>query len=94
MLLEHRGKRIAVEIERTAKRIDNDLMKAMSVNATELWIVVTSQKLAEHVLRRLEDVRVRRSDGVYVLTLEQARQRLRALLSNIKPSFYDTGKKN
>ena len=69
--------RIAIEAECTAKRITGDLGKAMALNATELWIVVPTGKVAAAVRRKLQRLHVRAERSrVFVLTKGQALQRI------------------
>lgn len=78
LVIEFAGKRIAVEAELTAKRIANDLAKAMVLRVDELWIVVPHSTVAKAVERQLSRLRVRAKEcRIYFLTLGQALQRLR-----------------
>lgn len=79
---EVQGKRIAVEVELSSKRIEADLRKAMSVGADELWIVVPSPSVCRSVRRKLRTMSVRPDRvGVFVLTLGLALQRVSDCLS-------------
>ena len=68
---------IAVEAELSPRRIERDLLKAMALDAHELWIVVPNARVAKRVRRALGG-RTTRPDmpGVFVLTLGQSRQRV------------------
>ncbi len=69
--------RIAVEAELTSKRVANDLEKAVSAEATELWVVTPVPRTARSVKRGLNRVnRNCKTPVVFVLTLGRAIQRL------------------
>ena len=73
---------IAVEAELSVDRIANDLNKAGSLRATELWIVVPSCAAAHAAQRRLHVVLVGTvAERIVVLTFGEARQRVAALFS-------------
>jgi len=68
---------ICIEAELSAKRIANDLNKAMALNATALWIVVPNVQVKRAVKRQLNRLHLRSSAGIFVLTLGQAIDRVR-----------------
>jgi len=69
--------RICVEAELSAKRIANDLKKAMAANATALWIIVPNVQVRRAVQRQLKRLHLRSNDGIFVLSLCQALERIR-----------------
>ncbi len=78
LLVEQGLVRIAVEAELTNRRIEKDLVKAIAVNAEELWIVTPTSHLARSIRSRLEKspALVRTHPQVFVLSLGQALQRV------------------
>lgn len=82
---------ISIEVERSARRIMNDLKKAHAVGADALWIVVPTVRVACAVRRRLAQIDLRAAKlRVCVLTLGQARQQLAVCFplnsgSNVRP---------
>jgi len=71
------SKRFVIEAERSARRVDRDLLKAMSLAADELWIVVPTGHEVHAVDRKLSRMGVRLPQpGLFVLTLGQALQRV------------------
>ena len=78
LLVNLDGALLVIEAELTSKRISNDLVKAMNIGATWLWIVVPYVKVVEAVDRQLAALAVRvKEPSVCVLTLGQALQRVR-----------------
>ena len=77
LLVEHGGRRILVEAERSPHRITNDLHKGMALEVDELWIVVPDTATARAVATRLRRMSVYPNrGGLFVLTLGQALQRV------------------
>lgn len=87
LVAELGGWRFVVEAELSARRVANDLLKGMALDADELWIVVPDRRIAGCVERRLAALAVRRNQGgLFVLTLGQALQRVRNYLPLIAGS--------
>ena len=71
---------IAIEIERTSRRIAKDIEKAKAVGATELMIIATNPAARAAIKRRLtllkEPTIPQRNAWIYLGCLPQALQRL------------------
>lgn len=76
------GRMFAIEAELSVHRIATDLIKGMALTADELWIVVPHRRAARCVERRLAAMTVRSNqDGLFVLTLSRALQRVNEIVS-------------
>lgn len=76
LVAEFGDRRIVIEAECSAKRIEADLAKAMSLDADELWIVVPNNRIKAAANRKLQQLGVSRGGKLFVLTLPQAAQRV------------------
>lgn len=76
LVAELADRRIVIEAECSAKRIESDLEKAMSLDADELWIVVPNDRVKAAVDRKLRCLGISRNAGLFVLTLPQAVKRV------------------
>ncbi len=77
LVIEDAGKRIGIEAELSAKRIANDLRKAMELQLSELWIVVVDRRSVKAVRHSLKRMHIRpECSGIFLLTLGEAKQRL------------------
>lgn len=77
LLVEIKSKRIVIEAERSARRISADLLKAMVLEADELWIVVPTGRELHAVHRKLLRMGIRvPQPGIFLLTYGQALQRV------------------
>jgi hypothetical protein len=77
LVAERGGRRLAIEVEMSARRVANDLRKAAALGAS-LWIVVPNRRVVRAVRRRLADLGVRpTAPWICVLTLGQAMHRLK-----------------
>jgi len=86
-LVAHVGtRRIAVEVELSARRVQRDLVKAQRFGADELWIVVPCSSRIQAVKREARRYRNRSSRPVvFFLTLGQATQRVRSCFPLFSP---------
>ncbi len=77
LLIQGGARRILVEAELSAKRIPNDLVRAVALGACELWLVVPNPRVARSVRKRLSQQPVGPgTPGSFILLLPQALQRL------------------
>ncbi len=85
---------IAVEAECSSRRVDRDLVKAEELGAHELWIVTPDHRVRDAVRRELVAL-VGQSDheGIWILTLGQAVERVGNICSFISVSNVEHEKK-
>ena len=77
LLIQFGCQRILVEAEITAKRIENDLVKAAAMEPCELWVVVPNPRVKKSVERKLSRQLIPlQRVKLFVLLLPQALQRL------------------
>lgn len=94
LLIELSEGRIGVEAELTARRIPNDLRKAMELEVDELWIVVPQSRTARSLRSALDRQRIRHGRrGLFVFTLGQAVQRLTKCFALFSASLSPTENK-
>ena len=95
LLMRPKEYRIAVEAERTGKRVRNDLWKAETAGVDELWILVPTLRVGKSVSRALSRVpQVPKDLPVFVLPLGRAIQGLRNRFLLIpKPNPHPENKK-
>lgn len=77
LLIRIGDSKIAIEVELSARRVENDVWKAMTAEA-ELWLVVPNQIIARTVRRKLRTV-LKEGNQIRtnLFTLGQARQEVR-----------------
>ncbi len=87
LLMHLNSKRIIIEVERSARRISQDLLKAMALQADELWFVVPTPCERNAVRRKLTKLGICfPQSGIHLLTLGQALQRVKSYLPLIAGS--------
>ncbi len=67
---------VAIEAERTPRRVEKDIAKARSLGAAELWLLVPSVRVGRAIRASLSTQPFAERPAVYVLLLSQAEQRL------------------
>ena len=79
---------LAIEAERSRRRVEGDVIKAQTVGAAELWIVTPQQMLVRRIRDTLGDVRPGNQNqvAVSVLTLGDALQQVPNCFSRFLPS--------
>jgi hypothetical protein len=88
-LLVHLDKTtLAIEVEMSSRRAENDIQKARELGAG-LWIVVPNCRVATSIRRRLRQLGSRRKKDALVLTVGQARNRVRAFVAGSRRSVAD-----
>ena len=93
LLVEIAGFRVAIEAELTPRRVANDIEKAIAVRAQELWVVVPDAQVARAIRRKLHLVPIAEgTPKIFVLTLGQAKQRVRNLVPFISGANVLKGK--
>lgn len=76
------GRCIAVEAEMSPRRIAGDIAKAAVLGADALWVIVPTSRVARAVRRQLLRIENRAAPpAISILTLGQARQRVRTCFS-------------
>ena len=94
LLIRSGSKRILVEAELSARRIPNDLAKAVAFRVSELWLVVPNPRLAQSVRRKLlQQSIVPGTSGLFILLLPQALQRLERIFCIEFRVEWSTGKR-
>ena len=77
LLIRMGSKRILVEAELSARRIPNDVAKAVGSRVCELWVVVPNLTVAQSVRRKVfQQSSIQPRAELFVLLLPQALQRL------------------
>lgn len=77
LLIQVGSQRILVEAELTAKRIENDLLKAAAMEPCELWVVVPNPLVKKAIQRKLSRQPIpMASVKIFVLLLPQTLQRV------------------
>ena len=80
LLIRMGSKRILVEAELSARRIPNDVAKAVGSGVCELWVVVPNLTVAQSVRRKVfQQSSIQPRAGLFVLLLPQALQRLEGI---------------
>ncbi len=77
LLIQVGARRVLVEAELSARRIPNDLTRAMAFGACELWLVVPNPRVARSVRRKVHKQSIGPgTPRLFILLLPQALQRL------------------